>query len=136
MFLIQKELNWLLLSLNLRQYRGRNPVSFLKQVQDFKAEDNWGRNKNLYLLEIQITKWINLDIWNRGAHYIIGYPILTYISLYFCKLYYILYFSAYTIYSLDHHIHKLYGKWQESTWITQNGSFSLLIFDPSPASWI
>ena len=40
--------------------------------------------------------------WFRGAHYIIGYPILAYISLYFCKLYYILYFSAYTIYSLDH----------------------------------
>ena len=51
----------------------------------------------------------------RGAHYIIGYPILTFISLYFCKLYYILYLSAYTIYSLDPHILKLYGKGQEST---------------------
>ena len=63
-----------------------------------------------------------------GAHYIIGYPILSYINLYFCKLYYILYLSAYTIYNLDHPILKLYGKWQESTWITQNRSFSLLIF--------
>ena len=69
------------------------------------------------LLHRRIDTDIFLSILSFILNNNIGYPKLSYISLYFSKLYYSLYLSAYTIYSLDHPILKLYGKWQESTWI-------------------
>ena len=68
------------------------------------------------------TNGFKYSLFTRGAHYIIGYPILSYITLYFGKLYYILYFYAYTIYSLVNPI--LYGKGKVSACNTKHDIFT------------